>query len=68
MDLEMINCMTLRIHVEKIIIIPSHAIKRQTSVSVRVRYGSKKMFLYLLRMIIVQAKLFPGTGFEPMTI
>ena len=41
MDPDKINCMILRIHVDKIIItIPSHAIQRRTSVSAR--YGSKK--------------------------
>ena len=42
MDPDMMNCMLLRTHVEKktIIIIPSHAIYRQTSVSAR--FGRKK--------------------------
>ena len=42
MDPDTKNCVILRIHVDKIIIItiPSHAIKRRTSVSAR--YGSKK--------------------------
>ena len=43
MDPDTINCVILRIHVDKIIItIPSHAIQRQTSVSAR--YGSKKKY------------------------
>ena len=40
MDPGMINCMILRIHEDKIITIPSHAIQQQPSVSAR--YGSKK--------------------------
>ena len=43
MDPELINCMILHIHVEKIIIILSHAIQTRTSVSSR--YGSKKKIL-----------------------
>ena len=39
MDPDMINCMILRIHVDKKII-PNHAIQRRTSVSAR--YGSRK--------------------------
>ena len=42
MDLDTINCVILHIHVDKIIIIPSHAIQQRTSVSTR--YGSKKMY------------------------
>ena len=49
MDPDMINCVILRIHVEKNMIIPSHAIEWQTGVSAR--NGSKKQMFCVVEII-----------------
>ena len=60
MDPDTINCVILRIHLDKKIIIPSHAIWRQTSVSAR--YGSKKTshsWTYLDASLLCQVEKSP---------